>query len=534
MYTLLLVDDEPEIREGLREVVPFEELGYQVVGEAGNGVAALQLAEELSPDVIITDIRMPLMDGLTLCRRVRAVSPTTQFIILSGYDDFEYARQAIEVKAMGYLLKPISSGEFVQMLKNTKQSLDDAARQRLDVDRLRERFSASLPLLRQSLMASLLSGGISAEEALRHAARYEENIQAPAYAVFMAHVGEELGQEKIGDPELLPFAVSNIMEEVLGAHGRTFLFRYNSQVAGLCLLPDDSKETFQQALDRIEEARKTAAHYLKCELSIGVSTACLHISRLPAAARQAASALDHAVLSGAEHALCVADVQQGSNTDLVMDDYQLRRLSNLIKVGAADQARQQLKDMLNRCREGVPDTRAYQTYLMELFMGFWRVLPDMQLERTAYDEDFDRINASILSGIVTVDEVQATFMALLDKLVGSIDEGRQTAGKQLADRAEQYLQENYHREDLAMEDLCLHLHVSTSYFSAVFKRETKKTFHQALTALRMDKALHLLSQGQLRTSQVAGEVGLPDPSYFSYCFKKHFGFPPSQARGRAT
>ena len=534
MYKLLLVDDEPEIREGLREVVPFEEIGFSVVGEAGNGVAALQLAEELTPDVIITDIRMPLMDGLTLLKKARAMLPTTQFIILSGYDDFEYARQAIEYNAMGYLLKPISSTEFMDMLKSVRASLDEAAQKRLDVNRLKERFRASLPLMRQSLLASLFSGGISAEEALRHAARYEENIQAPAYAVFMAHVGDELGPDKIDDPELLPFAVSNILEEVLNTYQRAYLFRFNGQVAGLVLLESDSQEALQQALDRMEEARKTAAHYLKCELHIGVSTACLHISRLPAAARQAMSALDHAVLARAEHVLCVADVQQGSSTDLVMDDYQLRRLGNLIKVGAAPEARQQLHDMLDFCRQQVPDTRAYQTYLMELFMGFWRVLSDMQLERADFDEDFDRIHKALLLSCPAVDEAQAIFGALLNKLVSSIDEGRQSAGRQLADRAEQYLKDNYHREDLVLEDLCLHLHVSTSYFSAVFKRETKKTFHQALTALRMDKALNLLSQGDLRTSQVAAQVGLPDPSYFSYCFKKHFGFPPSRAKGRAT
>lgn len=533
MYKLLLVDDEPEIREGLQEVVPFEELGFTVVGEAGNGLDALQAAEELRPDVIITDIRMPLMDGLTLCRKVRGLLPATQFIILSGYDDFEYARQAMAFKALGYLLKPISSKEFIQMLRDTRITLDEAARQRLDVDRLRERFRASLPLLRQSLMTALLSGGLSSEAATRHAARYEEDIQAPAYAVFLAHIGEETGPERIGDPELMPFAVSNIMSEVLGVGNRTYLFRYNGQVAGLMLLEEDSPEAFAQGLDRIEEARAMAAHYLHCELAVGVSTACLALSRLPAAALQAASALDHAVLSRAEHALCVADVQQGSSTDLVMDDYQLRRLTNLIKVGAQEQAQEQLAQVLAPCRQQVPEARAYQTYLMELFMGFWRVLADMGLERADFNEDFDHISKSILTSVPAVEEAQATFTALLNKLISSIDEGRQSAGRLLADRAQQYLTDNFHREDLSLEDLCLHLHVSTSYFSAVFKRETKKTFHQALTALRMDTALHLLSQGRLRTSQVAGKVGLPDPSYFSYCFKKHFGFPPSQARGRA-
>ena len=120
MYQLILADDEAEIRQGLKEVVPFEELGFTVVGEAANGVEALQLCEQLEPVLLITDIRMPLLDGLTLCRRVREALPAAQFIILSGYDDFEYARQAIEVKTMGYLLKPISSAEFSSVLSDAK------------------------------------------------------------------------------------------------------------------------------------------------------------------------------------------------------------------------------------------------------------------------------------------------------------------------------------------------------------------------------------------------------------------------------
>ena len=94
----------------------------------------------------------------------------------------------------------------------------------------------------------------------------------------------------------------------------------------------------------------------------------------------------------------------------------------------------------------------------------------------------------------------------------------------------QYLQENFAQENLSLEELCLHLHISPSYFSMIFKKETKKTFHQYVTELRMDKALTLLSSTELKTAQIAQRVGLPDPSYFSYCFKKHFGFPPSQAR----
>ena len=116
--------------------------------------------------------------------------------------------------------------------------------------------------------------------------------------------------------------------------------------------------------------------------------------------------------------------------------------------------------------------------------------------------------------------------------MNAIQSHRKTSSRLLAAQAEEYLQEHYTQPDLALEKLCLHLHISPSYFSMVFKKETKKTFLQYLTELRMNRALTLLSSTELKTAQIARQVGLPDPSYFSYCFKKHFGFPPSQARKR--
>ena len=123
MYKLMLVDDEREILNGLLEVIPFEELGFKVVGQAENGLEGVHLFETLNPDLIITDIRMPLMDGLAMCKEIRRQSPTVHFIILTGYDDFEFARQAMSFKSMDYLLKPISSTELIAVLREARQKL---------------------------------------------------------------------------------------------------------------------------------------------------------------------------------------------------------------------------------------------------------------------------------------------------------------------------------------------------------------------------------------------------------------------------
>ena len=176
MHKLMLVDDEREILNGLLEVIPFEQLGFTVVGTAENGLEGVHLCETLNPDLIITDIRMPLMDGLSMCREIRKKSPTVHFIILTGFDDFEFARQAMAFKSMDYLLKPISSTELIAVLKETRQKLDEEFAIQRDINRLRANFFESLPLLREMLLTSLLTGGAG------RGRRRARGSSLPAYA----------------------------------------------------------------------------------------------------------------------------------------------------------------------------------------------------------------------------------------------------------------------------------------------------------------------------------------------------------------
>ena len=535
MYKLILVDDEPEICQGLREVVPFESLGFTVVGEAGNGVEALRLCEAVEPDLIITDIRMPLMDGLTLCRSVRAILPTAQFIILSGYDEFEYARQAIAVKTMGYLLKPISSAEFVEVLKSTRAALDEEFAKRQDSTRLREHFHESLPLLREMLLTSLLSGGVAAEAARESARKYGVPLQAERYAVALLRIGEAEHPDGIGDTELLRFAVRNILCEVLAERmpkGTVQVFNHNGMLALLLLFSGWQEDTFAQAVAHLEDARKSSRYYLHCALYVGVSAACQSLAGIPAAARQALTALDQCALGQAEQTLCITDIEQTAPHVLAMDEFALRQLINSMKAGEEEQAQATLQALLHVCRRAPLSPKAYQTYLLDMLVSFLRVVPELSLDAPELNEAADACTQTLLSACPTVDEAEELFARLLRLMMHAIQSQRTSSSLKLAAEAEQYLQARYAEPGLTLEKLCLHLHISPSYFSMLFKKETKKTFHQYLTELRMNRALTLLSATEMKTAQIAEMVGLPDPSYFSYCFKKHFGFPPSGARKR--
>ena len=159
-YRVIVVDDEEEIREGIIRKIDWNALGYEVVGSAENGVEALELAEHLHPDVIMTDIKMSFMDGLQLCEHIAEKMPSVKMIIFSGFDDFEYAQKAIKLNVTEYLLKPVNAQELTQTLKKLKSQLDQELADQRDIEKLRRNYEESLPVLREQFLVGLLEGRV--------------------------------------------------------------------------------------------------------------------------------------------------------------------------------------------------------------------------------------------------------------------------------------------------------------------------------------------------------------------------------------
>ena len=186
-YRVLLADDEEEIRTGISRKIDWTALGFSLVGEAGNGEEALELAEQLRPDVVLTDIKMPFMDGLELCRRLRQSLPAAKLVVFSGFDDFEYARQAVGAGVSEYILKPINAPELAEVLNKLRDQLDRQRLERRDMETLRRRYEESLPILRELFYTRLLSGQFHPEQVRDRAARYEIDLPPGLWTAALIH-----------------------------------------------------------------------------------------------------------------------------------------------------------------------------------------------------------------------------------------------------------------------------------------------------------------------------------------------------------
>ena len=205
-YSVLLVDDEEDVIQIIVKKLDWEAMGLKIIGHAANGVEALELAEELQPDIVMTDIKMPYMDGLTLCRKLKELSRTIRVIIFSGFDEFEYAKEAIKIEAEEYILKPINSNELREVFERIRTNLDRELDEKRNIEKLRAYYMESLPVLQENFYTSLIEGRIPASEIEKYLKQYQIPWSGPYYVATILHISTPDPQLEL-DPFLLGMSV---------------------------------------------------------------------------------------------------------------------------------------------------------------------------------------------------------------------------------------------------------------------------------------------------------------------------------------
>lgn len=183
-YSVLLVDDEEDVIQIIMKKMDWESMGFQIAGYAHNGVEALEMAEELQPDVVMTDIKMPYMDGLTLSRKLKELYRTVKIIIFSGFDEFEYAKEAIQIEVEEYILKPIDAGNLKEVFGRIHEKIGREMDEKRNVDKLREYYMESLPILQENFYTSLIDGRIPEGEVEKYLSNYQIDLTGPLLCSF--------------------------------------------------------------------------------------------------------------------------------------------------------------------------------------------------------------------------------------------------------------------------------------------------------------------------------------------------------------
>ncbi|MGG1518827.1 response regulator [Paenibacillus oryzisoli] len=503
---VLIVDDEPLIRRGLMKMIEASQTGWSVAGEADNGVEAMALIEELRPDLVITDIRMPEMDGVELCRHISELERPIDVMVLTAYKDFEFAQAALRYGAVDFLLKPLSAEELTKPLAKAFKLF--TARQEELVSSLAEQNR----LLEHNLRAWLL--GLPMDEAA--VGRLQRTCEGRALLVFTVASYTPAGKDyRREDARLLQFAVLNVMQELF------------AQAGGVGTLVSVKHDVFAVAAAGAAAGLDAYAGQV-----IGMTDALLGLTLRSEWMNSGFAAL-YGCLAGSPQ-----DAAHGKHDPLVPDHAER---SKTIQAEAVAYIVQGQIEPLRSYWEGLIAAAAAMTPSDAKLEGLAIALAMEAARKRVLEPSADGSQAGsaqdpglgvwieALQPLREAQEVALWLRAQAQAFMYQLNSWLAGKNDNLLDKAVRYIEQHY-KGDCSIHDVAQHVHLSVSYFSNLFKKETGESYTNYLTQFRLEKAKILLSNTNMKISEIAEAVGYDDPNYFTTVFRNWVRCSPSEFR----
>ena len=535
---VFLVEDEMVIRRGIKNSIDWEKEGYIFCGEASDGELAYPMIIKEKPDILITDIRMPFMDGLELCKLVKKELPNIKILILSGYDEFDYAKEAIRLGVTEYLLKPISSGKLLEALNGVSESI---RREKEDKDLVRkymEEMRENAEHEKQKFFEQMIAGNLSMADALETGKKYEMNLSAGMYNLLLFRF--TLGKENRKSGELLgeaEYAIEKLTERL------EYVFEFQRGVEGWAfLLMADNEE---QMSERVKELSKDLEEIMKNYSTIayfgGIGQPVARLRELEESFREAERALAARFTMELNRIISVEDIRMAQNVD-TLDDIEITSFGEIEKTrtmlekflnnGAEDEIDEFVDVYINELpEENLKSVLMRQYIIMDAYivmMSFCEKIEGIEGEMQAQSEELK----NSMKTIQTLEEIKNYIRMLLKKIIGVRDTISGRRYSNIIEIAKDQIRKTYMSDEISLNTIAAEVGMSPSYFSSIFSKEMGKTFVEYLTEMRMDRAKELLMCSSMKTSEIGYEVGYKDPHYFSYIFKKTQNCTPKEFRAR--
>lgn len=534
MYSLMLVDDEQDVRKAILETISWNELGFDVVGEAENGREALDIAQRLNPDVIITDIKMPFMDGIEMVKALREENPITKIVFLTGFNDFEYAQTAIQYNVMEYLLKPISADNLTKTLLSIRHKLDEERDELRNIERMKQNYETDRKIMRMGFLHALVAGGLSKDYIFSVRGKLGLQMDGECNLVFVTKPGRQsLETNTLGveDTDLMMSSISKLIAQTADRYARNETFWHLDQI--VTILSDTCKKVEQNSETLMLEIQQNLEHFYGVSSTIGVSEKFSDASKIRQAYDSACSALDYRLLLGKNMIIHIGDIEPEGKVRFLFDETSETSLKAIIKTGTKEQASQFISQMFENMRQRKASLSDYQIYIIELFSV---VVKTAKALIPNFDLNVEN-NLNFITEIFnheSIDDVMLWFERLCHRIIEYIGLQRQDSAEVLSRQGLQYIEENYALTDLSLKSVSEYLHISSSYFSSIFKKTTGDSFTNVLIKIRMERARELLLTTSKKIFEIAQETGYTDQHYFSYCFKKYFQVSPNEMRHNAA
>ena len=534
MLRVFLAEDETIIRETLRDTVPWARCGYTFVGEAGDGEMALPLIQQTRPDVLITDIRMPFMDGLALSKLVLQEFPQMKVIILSGYDDFEYAQTAIGLGVERYLLKPITKSTLMKVLEEVREKIQGERAQQNYLAQFRQEAQDYEQYARRRFLERVVAGQLSVQEIYEQAEKLDLDLRAKSYNLALVSAMPESGStsESYSEPGA---RIRDGMVAHFLRHPDYILFRWNLTSFAVLLLErqENMESIVNRCIHKVQELYQTFGPELNWYVAMGTPTQ--RLSALPGCFEEVSRLWAYRHILPEQHILTAQTVSSltGTGSDHDLSGLDMNKVSPAMLTGVLQNASaQEIPSFVDEYTHSLEDALESGPFCQYLMLSA-RFTATQFVETLGMEQKEYLGNLSCLGMVgqqISIDDLKRYLSDILLQAIRLRDRVTGSQYKVQLKQAICYINEHYQCEDISLNRVAKEVDLSPNYLSAVFSQEMSTTFVEYLTAKRMEKARELLRASDLRSGEIAAAVGYKDSHYFSFLFKKTQGCTPRDYR----
>lgn len=530
LYKIILVDDEDEVRGRISSKISAES-GFEVVGTAGNGYDALELIEKCAPHVVLTDIKMPYIDGIELARIIRRDWPTIKIGFITGYDQFDYAREAIQLNACTYLTKPLTQDDISRCLDALKKDLDTEYEENYSRELIEQRYQQNLPLLVDNWFVSVLSSGKAANpEDITQLRQYGVSLDDSAYIAACVRVERDAGHWGIIEFEKLKLSVRSRLDSTLAQYE----FEYQSfafQTSLVYIIKEKGADFARETELIFNKMIRTTEHFLSVSIDIGVSLGHRGFAELGTAYGEAEAALATSKFGTDSRVFFFGETEDRDSRPAVFRDADARNLEHLLKYAGEEEIQEFLESLKEAALREAGSSGALNLYALNLagIVANYAASTGTDINEVAGGDILD-----ILPTLRSFDQLFAWMLAAVRKTRERSLASRSSNAQRMLEQAVAYIQTHFDDPKLTMESVCEEMGISISYLSQLFKKYRETTFVKFLTSIRMEKAIDRLKNSGDRIVEVAAQCGYQDVYYFSHSFKKYTGVPPKKYREDAV
>ena len=543
MYQLMIVEDEKSTREGLKDCVDWNRYDIKVVAEAPNGQEALNRLHEMPIDIVLTDVVMPIMDGIELVRQIRCIYSSVKVIFISGYWDMPYLKSAFQLDAIDYILKPIKLEELEQVIQKVTEicRLEKEAKQNLQ--EMKNKLAASLPLMRERFISRLLTGSIKGRKAILQKAAFLDLPfeQVGYYTVFTIQINPSVQTmlskkdkvETMEEHEILLMKIKELVESTRIADLNLNIFCSIADENRInFILYSASSTSYDRTIEIAQQMQDKIKNATSAVVSVGIGDEVPSVEYLNRSWQKSVRALDQGYFLGEGAIIHYKDIDLKNEIPSYYSHPIQEQICNAIRLGREKEVKSLTSSFFQELYSYTGMNIDYvRTICLELIILAERILlesGDSKLDIGGRKDMWKKVFQ-----LKTLKQTEEWMSNQLCDMAGTIDRIQNTKSKSIVERMKSAVQRRC-SENITIQELAEELYFTPNYICMLFKKETGESFREYLTKVRLERAKTLLRNSTMKLYEIAGQIGYTDPDYFTRIFRKYTGVTPTEYRERLS